>query len=113
MLSDRERSALTQLEHDLRESDPRWAASMARRRRSAVRLGLAAVLLVVGLAGLVGGDILAGRMAIPGTALAVAGFVLMVGATWMLGFGSSSLPAVLRSLRRGGRTPTDTHSRLR
>lgn len=103
MLSEREQRALTELECDLRSSDPRWTASMTRRSRSAIRLGLAIGLLVAGLLVLLGGEIVAWSTLLPGVLIGVAGFVLMLGAAWEVSFGRSSLMAMIRSARHGRR----------
>ena len=87
-LSEYEKRALTEIEADLRASDPSWAEHMSARRTPAAapRAGLRAALTVAaGVLMLLGGVLLAGATAI---ALALVGYLMIVlSVAWLAGAG--------------------------
>lgn len=75
-LSEHEQRLLEQIERALVDDDPKFASTVRtgdRRRKARRMLQVGALLIVVGLAGLIGG------VAVPNVALGVLGFLLMFG----------------------------------
>ena len=75
-LSEHEQRLLEQIERALVDDDPKFASTVRtgdRRRKARRMLQIGALLILVGLAGLIGG------VAVPNVALGVLGFLLMFG----------------------------------
>lgn len=85
-LSERDQRILDQIQHAF-DDDPSFAAKLTGRGRHRRRPFAAAAAFTLGLAALVGGVILTSAVTAPGMGLSVTGFLMMVGAAWLLGPG--------------------------
>lgn len=105
-LSERDLRVLDEMERDLGTSDPGMILRMSRRHAHLGRAALMVATLIVGVGALFAGAALAGSLLIVGVLVSVAGFVLMVGASWQLCFGRTRNGLVKRTA--GGRSSRST-----
>lgn len=105
-LSERDLRVLDEMERDLDTSDPAMIRRMSRRHAHLGQAALTVATLIVGVGALFAGAVLAGSFLVLGVLVSVAGFALMVGASWQLCFGRTRNGLMKRTA--GGRSSRST-----
>jgi hypothetical protein len=83
-LSERDRRLFDEIERGTRATDPTWHARMAMVAQRPGRPLVSVSILILGIAALIGGEILAASFFLTGVLASVAGFGLMVRGVWTL-----------------------------